>query len=367
MILSAFISSIATAVPEHEIKQDDIVEFLSLAMNLSIKEKKLLKRIYKSTKIDNRYSVISDYNSKDKAFEFFPNATNAPYPSTSERMAMYKKNALCLALKAINKCFIKKKNITKSDISHIITVSCTGMYAPGLDIEIIGALGLKSNTSRTAINFMGCYGAFNGMKVAAAFCKANPNAKVLLVCVELCSIHFQEELNKSNIISNAIFSDGASAVIIEGERPNNNYVELERFYCDIIPDTHKEMAWCIGNSGFEMVLDSYVPMLIRQGIKQFCETLLSESALTLGDIDKFAVHPGGLNILKGCEKALSIPKNKIQSSYDVLSQYGNMSSATFLFVLDEILSNMKEGDNINILGCAFGPGLTMESALMRAH
>jgi len=367
MILSAFISSIATAVPEYEVKQDKIVEFLSSAMDLSSKETKLLQRVYKSTGIDNRYSVISDYNRNVKALEFFPEVSGDPYPSTSERMDLYKNNALSLALKAITKCFSKKENFDKSAISHVITVSCTGMYAPGLDLEIIDSLGLNSNTSRTAINFMGCYGAFSGMKVAAAFCHANPKAKVLLVCVELCSIHFQEELSRSNIISNAIFADGAAAVIVEGEKPTRNYVELERFYCDIVPDTHKEMAWCIGDNGFEMVLDSYVPMLIRKGIKQFCETLLSESKLNLSDIDSFAIHPGGLNILKGCEEILSIPEHKIKSSYDVLSQYGNMSSATFLFVLDDILLNIKEDDNINILGCAFGPGLTMESALMRAH
>ena len=365
--MSAFISSIATAVPDYEVKQEHIVAFLFSAMNLSLKEKKLLQRVYKSTGIDNRYSVISDYNEKTKALEFFPKISGGLYPSTSERMALYKKNALSLALKAITKCFTKKEGIDKADISHVITVSCTGMYAPGLDIEIINAMGLKTNTSRTAINFMGCYGAFSGMRVAAAFCEANPKAKVLLVCVELCSLHFQEELSRSNIISNAIFADGAAAVIIEGEKPAKNHVELERFYCDIVPDTHKEMAWGIGNSGFEMVLDSYVPMLIRNGIQQFCTTLLSESELTLSDIDRFAIHPGGLNILKGCEEALSIPDNKIKSSYDVLNRYGNMSSATFLFVLDDILSSMKEDDNINILGCAFGPGLTMESALMRAH
>ena len=137
MILSAFISSIATAVPEHEVKQDNIVEFLSSAMDLSLKKTKLLQRVYKSTGIDNRYSVISDYNRKLKALEFFPEFSGGPYPSTSERMVLYKNNALSLALKAITKCFSKKENFDNSNISHVITVSCTGMYAPGLDLEII--------------------------------------------------------------------------------------------------------------------------------------------------------------------------------------------------------------------------------------
>ena len=366
LILGAFISSIATAVPNFQVKQDLIVQFLASVMNLSLKDKQLLERIYKATGIDCRYSVIPDYNEHNKTLEFFPEQPQNTYPTTSERMGLYKKNALPLALKAVNECFSKNKEIYKSEITHIITVSCTGMYAPGLDIEIIDSIGLKPNTSRTAINFMGCYGAFSGMKVAAAFCKADPKAKVLLVCVELCSLHFQNELSKSNIISNAIFADGAAAVIIEGEKDLQHSVELCDFYSDIVPNTNKEMAWHIGDYGFEMILDSYVPKLIGAGISQFCETLLSKNMMTLEDINYFAIHPGGLNILKGCEEALSISDSKIKSSYNVLRQYGNMSSATFLFVLNDILSNTDRTNGANIFGCAFGPGLTMESVVMRA-
>lgn len=365
--MSVLISSLATAVPEFKVTQGSTVQLLSSYMNLSSKEEKLLQRIYKSTGIECRHSVISDYETITNRPIFFPQKPTSPYPSTAKRMEIYKANALPLALNAINRCLNKRDGLKLADITHLITVSCTGMYAPGLDIEIVNHLGLKSTTSRTAINFMGCYGAFNGLKVAAAFCKANPNAKVLLVCIELCSLHFQEELTRSNIISNAIFSDGAAAAIIEGESSAKSHIKLEHFHADILPDTGDKMAWAIGNNGFEMVLDSYVPSLIREGIYQFFQALLSQTGVSLDHIDNFAIHPGGLNILKGCEKALSIPIKKIKHSYDVLNKYGNMSSVTFLFVLDEIISNSEKQNKLNILGCAFGPGLTMESLLMEAH
>lgn len=365
--MSTFISSIGTAVPKFQIKQENVVQFLCSKMEVSSEEEKFLQRIYRATGIDYRYSVLPDYNMNNRVSTFFPEPSGGAYPSTSERMNLYQKNALPLALAAIDKCFSNSKSLNKDDITHVITVSCTGMYAPGLDIEIINAIGLNSNTSRTAINFMGCYGAFSGMKVAEAFCKANPKAKVLLVCVELCSLHFQNELNRGNIISNALFSDGAAAVVIEGEAGSSHNIELCDFYCDLVPDTNKEMAWHIGDGGFEMVLDSYVPKLIGNGIKQFTKTILSRNMLKIEDIDYFAVHPGGLNILKACKEALFISTDKIQSSYDILRQYGNMSSATFIFVLEQVLMASNYKNKANIFGCAFGPGLTMESVFVRVR
>ncbi len=365
--MRSLISSIGCAVPEFEIYQDKIVSILSSYQNFSEKEQKFLEKMYKSTGIERRHSVLPDYTENQSKQFFLPKKElNQAFPTTADRMVLYKDNALELAMKAIHKCLGKKKDLNIDDITHVITVSCTGMYAPGLDIEIVNTLGLQSTTSRTAINYMGCYGAFNGMKVASAFCKSNPKAKVLLVSVELCSLHYQQKLTKSNIIANTIFSDGASAVLIEGQTTSNSYLILNDFHCDIIPQTNDQMAWSIGDSGFEMVLSSYIPGLIKSGIENFTNKLFKKNGLLTSEIDHFAIHPGGIKILKGCEEALSIPKNKIECSYSTLNQYGNMSSATILFVIDELFSSITTKAEKNIFCCAFGPGLTMESALLTA-
>lgn len=241
------------------------------------------------------------------------------------------------------------------------------MYAPGLDIEIVQKLSLQTTVKRTAINFMGCYGAFNGLKVADSICKADPDAKVLLVCVELCSIHFQKEFSTANLISNAIFADGAAAVIIEKQPDNRKCFSIESFYCDLVPQTSQEMVWQIADSGFDIVLSSYVSQAIQSGISEFTKKLLSQSKQTLANIDLYAIHPGGIKILQACEEALNITAEDNRYSYGVLRNYGNMSSATVLFVLKKIWDDIHSEEQKNIFSCAFGPGLTLESMMLKTQ
>ena len=217
------------------------------------------------------------------------------------------------------------------------------MYAPGIDIEIVQKLNLNSSTKRTAINFMGCYGAFNAIKVADAICKSDCDAAVLIVCVELCTIHFQNSMDIDNIISNSLFADGAASVLIQSKPKYKKYFILESFHNDLLPQTKQEMAWHIGDSGFDIALSTYVPDIIQSGIATFTHNLLNQKNLMLQDIDFYAIHPGGLKILEACETALNINKDNNKYSYQILRQYGNMSSATILFVLkaiwDDIDSN----------------------------
>ncbi|MCX7114973.1 MAG: type III polyketide synthase [Gammaproteobacteria bacterium] len=363
--MQSAITAIGVANPPYKLAQEDLSELISEGFHLNFAQSKILKRIYNSSGIKQRYSVLADFCKRPGEFEFFPNDPSADFPTTAQRMAVYKSNALTLVLAAINDCLI---NVNKQTISHVITVSCTGMYAPGIDIEIIQHLKLSPSTQRTTINFMGCYGAFNGMKVADAICKADPNATVLLVCVELCSIHFQKDFTLGNIISNAIFADGAAAVLIQTQPTNQSFLRLESFYCDIMPQTSQDMAWHIGNFGFEMVLSAYVPQAIKSGIAAFAEKLLCQSNRLFSDIDYFAIHPGGLKILQACEKSLNITLHDNRFSYEVLREYGNMSSATVFFVLRQILNGLSQQDNgKKIFSCAFGPGLTLESMLLEVH
>lgn len=361
--MQAAITAIGTANPPYRRAQQDVAELIAEGFHLNPVQKKILKRIYKSSGIEQRHSVLTDYCKLPGEFEFFPNDPAASFPTTAQRMAVYKANALTLALAAIEDCL---KNVNQPDITHVITVSCTGMYAPGIDIEIVQELKLASSTKRTSINFMGCYGAFNGMKAADSICRADPDATVLVVCVELCSIHIQKNFSLDNIISNAIFADGAAAVLIQSQPASlQKHLSFKSFYCDIVPQTSQEMAWHIGDSGFDMVLTAYVPEAIRSGIAAFTDRLLSQTNMSLSDIDYFAIHPGGLKILQACEASFNITPHDNRFSYDVLRQNGNMSSATVLFVLKQIWDGLdKLDDKKKIFSCAFGPGLTLESMLL---
>lgn len=361
------ITAIGTATPEYKRNQQETAELIATGLHLSSAEKRLLKSVYKATGIEYRYSVLSDYCQSAGRLEFFPNDVNKPFPSTAARMKVYRDKALPLALKAINNCFINH-DLNQHEITHVITVSCTGFYAPGIDIEIIQRLNLRPSTNRTAINFMGCYGAFNAIKVAAAICKSDLDAKVLIVCIELCTIHFQKSMGLDNIIANAIFADGAAAAIIQAKPKLNKYFNLSGFYCDILPQSSQEMAWQVADSGFDIVLSTYVPEIIGSGIKVFISKLLNQHQLSLADIDFYAIHPGGLKILQACEEALKISKAHNKYAYQILQNYGNMSSPTVLFVLKAIWDDINKNDHQkNIFSCAFGPGLTLESMLLRTH
>lgn len=367
--MQSAITAIGTATPPYKRNQEEIAELICNGLNLKPAERRFLKAIYKVSGIHQRHSVLSDYCKEPGEFNFFPNQPDAPLPTTSKRMQIYKENALVLAIQAIENCLLDTDR-DKHDISHLITVSCTGMYAPGLDIEIIQHLELPTTTKRTAVNLMGCYGAFNAIKLADAICQADSKAKVLIVCIELCTIHFQKEQSTENIISNAIFADGAAAVLIQNplNQQTPTYLTLESFHCDLVPQTHQEMAWKIADYGFDIVLSAYVPEAIRSGIAAFAETLFKKTNWSMSEIDYYAIHPGGYKILQACEEALGITPDDNKYSYEVLSQFGNMSSATVLFVLKNIWNNLKRQDNQKtIFSCAFGPGLTLESMLLKAH
>lgn len=356
----SYITSIGTAVPANRFTQLEIAEFMARSLELDEIEKRKLIALYRSTKIQYRHSVLPDYGLPVESYQFYPQTPNLePFPSVAHRMQVYKQTALPLCVEAT-------RGLSLEGVTHLITVSCTGMYAPGLDIDLVQALGLSTTIQRTAINFMGCYGAFNGLKVANDICLANPNAKVLLVSVELCTLHFQKKKDIDFLLSNALFSDGAAAVIIQAKAPHEKVLKLESFFCDLFIEGQSDMAWHIADFGFEMTLTSYVPQLIKAGINQLVESLLKANGARRDDIQYYAIHPGGRAILESVEIALGISPKDNQASYEVLREYGNMSSTTILFVLKRILEQVKDDNKgCKILSCAFGPGLTVESLIAK--
>lgn len=362
--MNSAIMAIGIANPIYKIKQSNAAEMTCQLLAADAKQRRVIKALYRFTGIEYRHSVLSDSCKQLSEFTFFPTDTDLPFPTTAKRLTIYKENALTLALQAVKDCIAQVK-IDLTEITHLITVSCTGMYAPGLDIELVHSLALKSNIKRTTINFMGCYGAFNGIKVADSICQADPDATVLVVCVEICTIHMQKSTHLDNLTSNAIFSDGASCALIQRKKLAQNCLSLTAFHCDLISQTNEEMAWHIGDQGFDMILTSYVPDAIRSGIRLLFDKLVTFASLPMNKIDYYAIHPGAKKILEACEHALSISKIENEYAYQVLANYGNMSSATILFVLKKLWEKRNKTDHDKtIFSCAFGPGLTLESMVL---
>jgi prepilin-type processing-associated H-X9-DG protein len=360
----SFITSIGTANPPNKFNQTQLADFMVQAMQLNELDSRKLKTIFRASGIETRYSVIDDYGKKEK-FNFYSNNLNLePQPTTKARLDLFREKSLSLSLNAIADCFAKVP-IENKRITHLIVVSCTGMYAPGLDIDIVKSLNLPSNIQRLSINFMGCYAAFNAIKIADTYCASDSNAKVLVVCTELCSIHFQKEFTDDNLLANALFADGSAAVLIEGSPRKGVNLKPVSFFCDLATEGEQDMAWTVGDLGFEMRLSAYVPEVIKSGIASLTKKLLAQISNQLSDISYYAIHPGGKKILEVIEQALGLTKKDNQASYAVLKKYGNMSSPTVLFVLNEVSKNLDDADDRKkILSFAFGPGLTLESMVL---
>ena len=367
--MPSYLGAIGTANPSHRIAQSQIADFMAQALEFGDADTRKLRALYRVSGIAHRYSVLPDYGRANGDYTFFPNTpTLEPFPSVGQRMAVYRREALPLATQAVRECLCQIPDVAAASITHLVTVSCTGMYAPGLDIELVQALGLRRDVRRTCVNFMGCYAAVNAVKLADAFCRADAQARVLIVSVELCTLHFQKSPKEDHLISNALFGDGAAACLVQaGPLPNGvPSLALQGFHCGLEPDGQDDMAWHINDFGFEMTLSSYVPKLIQRGIRNLTDGLLASLPVELGDIRHFAIHPGGRKILETIETELGLTHEDNRHAYRVLRDYGNMSSATVLFVLREVLAHATPADDgAPVLSFAFGPGLTMEAMLLQ--
>lgn len=362
----SYITAIGTANPANRFSQSLIADFMMRAMKLNNGDARKLRTVFRASGIEFRYSVLEDYG-RVKDFTFFPDTEDLePFPATDRRLQIFREHALALSVASFRDMLRVSPNLPVGAITHLIVVCCTGMYAPGLDIDLVRTLQLSSTVQRTAINFMGCHASFNALKVANAICRADGNAKVVIVCTELCSLHFQREANDDNLLANALFADGSASVLVEAESESPLQLRLEAFHSDLAVEGANDMAWTIGNLGFEMRLSSYVPGLIKKGIASFTDSLLEKLSVDLKDVAHFAIHPGGKKILQVIEEELNLSRYKNEAAYHVLRNYGNMSSATVLFVLKRVvasLNGVSHGERI--LGLAFGPGLTLESMVLK--
>lgn len=342
----AYLNTIQTAVPDFDIHQK-FVEFAPLLLN-NQRDKDLFHRMVKRSEIEHRYSVLPPSQEPEKLDENnFYNLDG--FPGTQERMALYEAQALPLATRAL-------QGLDLRHISHLLLTSCTGFYAPGLDWQIVKELNLNPSVERTIVGFMGCHAAINALKLARHIVRSDVAARVLIVNLELCTLHLQKTNALEEILSYLLFADGCAASVISGEPVG---LHLKSFHSLFLPGTDNYITWNIGDTGFEMVLKGEVPGEISRNLPKNTRTILAEHHAN--DIAHWAVHPGGRTILDAVEEGLALDKSKLKFSRDVLRDYGNMSSATIMFVLKDMMEE-KEGQE---LGCAlaFGPGLTVESMM----
>jgi len=319
--------------------------------------KRKLAFLYRQSHIDKRYSVLPDFSETTADKRLF-GGKDAGNPSIGIRMELYDAEAPALAIKAIRNCL--EGYAHPAEITHLITVSCTGMSAPGIDLQIAETLELDESVFRTSVNFMGCYAAIHGLKLAKLIADSEPDAVIVVVAVELCTLHFQHVFNEDTAASSMLFGDGAAAVLISNRITGKPVVHLQQFYSRIARNGKKDMAWIIRDNGFMMTLSGYIPTLIEADIEALVDAALAKGNYTRQDIKHWCIHPGGRKILDVIEKKLGLLPADTAPSRSVLSGYGNMSSPSVLFVLKEMMQ-VKPVQPEPLFAVAFGPGLTMET------
>lgn len=359
--MTAYLHRIATANPEQSYRQQEIGSWME-SLAASERMRRMLKALYRSSGIETRHACLTDFGR-----DFFTRDAQGTLiePGTGFRNEVYRREAPAIALRAARQLFTGAEGADPRAITHVITVSCTGFFNPGLDYLLVNKLGLPSSTQRYHLGFMGCYAAFPALRMAAQFCAADPQANVLVLCLELCSLHIQFGEREDQLLANALFADGAAAALVSARppAPGRPALSLDRFVSALVPEGESDMAWSIGDRGFDIALSGYVPKILGANIAGLVDGMLADSGRQRDDIAIWAVHPGGKAILDQVERALALHPAQLAAPRRVLRDFGNMSSATILFVLRDLLE-APGGDNQRICSMAFGPGLTIEMALL---
>ncbi len=328
---------------------------MQMAHQLDGQERRKLDFLYRKSGIDSRHSVLDDFQ-KEKVsdFTFFPkNKELHPFPGTAARMQVFEEKGPELAEQAVRSA-LQQANVEAKSLTHLILISCTGMVAPGLELDLMRRLDIPSSVERYCIHFMGCYAAFTGLRLADQLVKANPNSRVLVVSVELCTLHFQKEYTEDNLLANSLFGDGAAAALV---MQSEKGLQIKNYFSEVLWEGEKDMAWKIGDFGFEMRLSQYIPSLLNQGIRRLRD--LFEAKFNFSKVRHVAIHPGGKQILIQVQEAFGLSPEVNSHALEVLRTCGNMSSASILFVLERMLQDSSiQGD---ILALGFGPGLTLET------
>jgi predicted naringenin-chalcone synthase len=353
-VTTAYINRIATAVPQHDVHRT----FVRFAHTLLDRRcGKLFARMAERAQIEHRWSSLAPAAEPEgPTLDEEGFYARGAFPSTADRMRRYEAAAPSLAAEAADRLGLGERI---GDVTHVIVTTCTGLSAPGLDFELVERCGLSPSVERTVIGFMGCYAAINALKLARHIVRSEAHARVLLLSLELCTLHLQETADLEQVLSFLVFGDGAAAVLVSAD-PHG--LALDGFRAVVIPGTADLITWRIRELGFDMFLSGRVPGAIGRGLGEAAGDFLEGRPVS--DIDLWAVHPGGRSVLDAVEASLGLRGDALAASRAVLEAYGNMSSSTILFVLDRLMRTARAGAR----GCAmaFGPGLTAETMLFRA-
>lgn len=343
--------ALATGVPEARYAQMDIAEYFVALQRNATRRTRAMRLVFERSGVGFRHFVADE--------PFFREER-----STRERNDMYMREAVPLGEATIRRG-LESAGVSAQDVDDLIVVSCTGFAIPGLDLHLAARLGMRPDLQRSCVLGMGCYGAFPGLLRARQSVSGQPGRLALVLALELCSVHMQFDDSTENVISSALFSDGAGMALIGVSDQPTPYPRLihAKTHCEY--NTFEHMSFTIADTGFRMYLSSYVPELLGAQIAPFIDGLLADAGLTRADVTHWGIHPGGTTIIEHVQKSLALTDKQVEVSYRVLHDYGNMSSATILFVLDDIqrCSKPQPGDYGVLM--AFGPGLTMEGLLVR--
>jgi alpha-pyrone synthase len=342
-MVSAYINTIATAVPDFDVHE----RFIKYCPDLlpDRRSKSLFRRMAARAQIDHRYSVlphaVADRLDEDNFYG------GQEFPNTQRRMDCYERHAFPLAQRALDQLDI-------AGTTHLIITTCTGFYAPGIDHQIVHHYGLSPDVERTVVGFMGCYAALNALKLARHIVRSESDARVLVLNLELCTLHLKPSGTLEEMLSFLIFSDGCAASQVSSQPTG---MELQSFSATVIPETEDLITWRIGGMGFDMHLSGQVPLTIAASLPSRIDSMLD--GCTRNDIAHWAIHPGGRTVLDAVRDGAQLEEHQLAVSREVLRRFGNMSSATIMFVLQEIMNNSPQPG----AGCAmaFGPGLTVET------
>lgn len=360
--MTARIRSIGTAVPSTRLAQSTIRDLFAGQEDTDRLTGRLIHAAFDAAAIDGRHTVLRELDGRGgEDGTFLDGDGRLLAPSTGVRNAIYRREAPDLFAAAARDA-LDRAGTPASEVSHVITVSCTGFFAPGPDYRLVRDLGLPPGAERYHLGFMGCAAAIPALRAAARICDGQPGAVVLVVCAELCSLHLRASHEPDQIVASAVFADGAAAAVVTADPLADSaapVLEIEHFATALTGDGEKDMDWTIGDEGFEMVLTAEVPRIVGREIRTAVESIARDGGAEA--VDAWAVHPGGRSILDRVQAGLGLSDDAMAASRDVLRRYGNMSSATVLFILQAILADDALADGARVIGIGFGPGLTVES------
>lgn len=370
--------SIQTLVPDATLEQHTVRDMFAAQPGLSRLARRLIATSFDGAGVETRHTVLDelDPTAEIDAPQFLDRTTGALLePGTAARNDIYAREADRLFVEVARRSLDADPDLSASDITHVVTVSCTGFHAPGPDYAVVRGLGLPAAVQRYHLGFMGCYAALPALRAAAQFCRADPDAVVLVASVELCTLHLRSSDDPDAIIASSLFADGAAAALVTARRLPTAVpgLVIDAFHTALIPDGEGDMAWTVGDTGFEMVLSTRVPQLIGMHIHDALGALWQGDDDVAGRLDgqsigeivqHWAIHPGGRSILDRVQERLALDDAQLRPAREVLRTHGNMSSATVLFVLQRILEHEGPRSGERVAAMAFGPGLTAESALL---